>query len=188
MELSKKISNRIDKIPVIAGTIMLAVSIIFSSLYASQEATMYSFLRSWGQSGMPAETFGWWFYIIGGLINYALFEVMMRIIIYFVRFQVPILDTNVTYHYVRVVFSFNFLILGLFHLVYFFFPLLQVWGMLFDFLVSAVFLYLAYYLISRRLLPNFLWARALKAVSMLFFIFHGVNTVLSLISVFRGVL
>ncbi|HHW90112.1 MAG TPA: hypothetical protein GX745_04330 [Clostridiales bacterium] len=188
MELTKKIQNLIDKIPVIAGIVMLAVSITFASLYSSQETTMLIFMMTWGQSGMASETLGWWFYIMGGLIYFGLFELLMRVIIYFVRWQLPMLDRNTSYHYIRVIFSVNYLILGLFHLAYFFFPLLQVWGALFDFLVSSLFLYLAYHLISRKALPNFLWARALRAVAMVFFIYHGINVFLGLFTALGGVL
>ncbi|NLC16755.1 MAG: hypothetical protein GX756_02640 [Clostridiales bacterium] len=188
MELTKKINNLIDKIPVTVGIIMLAASVSFASLYSSQETTMLVFMMSWGQSGMASETLGWWFYIMGGLINFGLFELLMRVIVYFIRWQLPMLDRNTTYHYARVIFSINYLILGLFHLAYFFFPLLQVWGALFDFLVSSLFLYLAYHLISRKTLPNFLWARALRATAMIFFIYHGVNIFLGLFMSFGGVL
>ncbi|HEY8443960.1 MAG TPA: hypothetical protein VIL24_04100 [Clostridia bacterium] len=185
MEFSKKINNVIDKIPIWAGFIMLGVAITFSSLYASQDALMLFFMISWGRTGAMSETFGWWFYIFGGLINLAIFELAMRIVVYFLRLQMPIINKNAAYHCTRVVFSINYLILGFLHLVYFFFPLLQVWGALADFIISALFLYLDYYLISRKQLPNFLWSRALRTVATIFFLYHGISAALA---AFGGVL
>ncbi|HEY8423859.1 MAG TPA: hypothetical protein VIL23_03780 [Clostridia bacterium] len=187
MELAKKISNLIDKIPVIAGVIMLWITITFSSLYSSQDAAMLIFMMSWGQGGV-SETLGWWFYIVGGLAGLAIFELIMRVLVYFVRTQLPMLNKTIAYHYARVVFSINYFILGLIHLTYFFFPLLIAWGALIDFIVSALFLYSAYYLISRKLLPDFLWARALRTVASVFLIYHGINTALALFAAFGGIL
>ncbi|HEY8419364.1 MAG TPA: hypothetical protein VIL03_02910 [Clostridia bacterium] len=188
MEFAKKVNSLIDKIPVYLGVIMLGVGIIFSSLYDSQDKIMLFYMMSWGQIGRSAEIFGWWFYIFLGLVNLAIFELAMRVIVYFVRLQLPIINRETTYHYTRVTFSVCYLILGAFHISYFFFPLLQVWGALFDFIVSALFLYMTYYLLSRRLLPNFLWARALKAVASIFFFYHGISTAIGLFAAFGGLL
>lgn len=186
MEITKKINNAIDKIPVYAGVIMLIIAIIFSSAYSSQDMAMTAFMYTWGTNGASAESFGWWFYFAGGLIYYAIFEVIMRVIIHFVRFQIPIFNKKTAHHYVRVVFTFNFLILGAFHLIYFFFPLLQNLGILVDFIVSSVFLYVAYHLVSRKLLPDFLWARALKAVASIFFIYQGFSVLISVAGLLGG--
>ena len=186
MELSKKINKIIDKIPVAAGVIMLLVSIIFSSAYSSQEMIMLVYMSSWGTNGASAEIFGWWFYFVGGIIYFGIFELIMRVVVHFIKVQLPILPKAKVHHYVRVIFSINYLILGAFHLIYFFFPLLQTLGILVDFLISSIFLYIAYHLVSRKLLPDFLWARALKATASIFFIFQGLNVLMSIIGMLGG--
>jgi hypothetical protein len=188
MEFAKKINSVIDKIPVYLGVIMLGMTVTFSSLYGSQDSVMLFFLMTWAQRGASAETLGWWFYFFGGLLNLGIFELVMRVVVYFVRLQMPILNKNIAYHYARVIFSINYLILGLFHITYFFFPLLLVWGELVDFIISALFLYLVYYFVSRRLLPDFLWARALRTVATIFFVFHGISTAFGLFNALGGLL
>lgn len=185
MELTKKINNTIDKIPIIAGLFMLLVSIIFSSAYSSQDMAILVFMSTWGSKG-ASETFGWWFYFAGGLIYFAIFELIMRLIVFFVKMQIPILQKSIVYHYVRVTFCFNYLILGAFHLVYFFFPLLQTLGIVVDFFISSIFLYMVYHLVSRKMLPDFLWARTLKATASIFFIYQGLNVLMSIIGMFGG--
>ncbi|HEY8390211.1 MAG TPA: hypothetical protein VIL26_04580 [Clostridia bacterium] len=187
MKLSKSINNIIDKIPAYVGVLMLMASMIFSCAYASQDMTMIAYTMLWG-NGASAETVGWWFYLIGGLINYGIFELIMRVVVYFIKMQLVVINKPKVYHYTRVVFTFNYLILGAFHLIYFFFPLLQVIGTLVDFLISSIFLYIAYHLISRRFLPDFLWARALRATAIIFFVYHGFNVLMSILDVFGGVL
>ncbi len=188
MKVAKKINQIIDRIPPLAGVIMLLLSITFSNAYSSQDMTMLIYMSSWGTNGASAETFGWWFYIVGGLVFYGVFELIMRVIIHFIRFQLPVLQKPKVYHYIRVIFTFNYLILGAFHLTYFFFPLLQTIGVLVDFFVSSIFLYIAYHLISRNQLPNFLWARALKSTASIFFIFHGLNVLVSIVGLFGGLI
>lgn len=186
--LTKKINNIIDKIPMFVGMITLYLSLCFSSAYDSQDMVMMAVINTQELLAI-SEVMGWWYYFFGGLVYWGIFELVMRLFVRIVWAQLPMLDRKQIYHYTRIIFTINNLVIGAFNLIYFFVPLAITFGkIIVAFIVNSLFLYLLYYLVSRKNLPNFLWGRALKSVASIYFTYQILTVVINLYLMIRGAL
>lgn len=180
--LNSKLCDIFDKTPRNLAVILLYLAICFAEAYSSREYTILMTVTMLGRENMAAEITGWWFYFIYGAVALGVFELIMRIFYWIVFPYIPYLDMKTTRHYTRLMFCFYYTVMGLINLLCFFVPLsINLIRTAVTFLVMTACMFWLFVLISRKFVPNYLWARTLRITATVYLTFHFLHAAFNML-------